>query len=49
MVLMKLARINGRCAELASSTYFRVCKSQLPRQSRSFCGEHFPNPARQRK
>ena len=29
MVLMKLARINGRYVELASSTYFQVCKSQL--------------------
>ena len=31
MVFMKLARINGRCAELASSTYFQVVKSQLRR------------------
>ena len=43
MVLMKLARINGRCAELSSSTYSRVFKSQLGRQSRRNFDELFPN------
>ena len=35
-------RINERCAELASTTYFGVCKSQLPLQSRNHSGELFP-------
>ena len=41
MVLMKLARINGRCAELASSTYFRVCKLQLPGSPGAFAVNSF--------
>ena len=34
---------------LVATTYFQVVKSQLRRQSRSLCGELFPNPAGQKK